>query len=75
MKLLFACLSIITIAAVFLYWYLLSIIKTNIKTMRNSLEKEINLTEKRLQECDDSSEIIYWKAHLNALKHQLKKIS
>ena len=72
--LLIACLSIMTLGALLLYWYLESITERGQST-RSILENEIKITEKRIDECKDSSELIYWNAHLKALKNQIKKMS
>ena len=74
MMLLFGCLSIMTLGAIMLYWYIESITERGEAT-RSILEKEIKTTEKRIQECDDSSELIYWNTHLKMLKNQIKKMS
>ena len=74
MMLLFACLSIITLGALFLYWYLESITERGKSTI-DSLENEIKITQKRIDECEDSSELIYWNAQLKMLKNQIKKMS
>ena len=63
-----------TIGALLLYWYLESITERGDAT-RSILENEIKLTQKKIEECDDSSELIYWNAHLKALKNQIKKMS
>ena len=63
-----------TLGAFLLYWYIESITERGEAT-RSILEKEIKTTEKRIEECNDSSELIYWNAHLKALKNQIKKMS
>ena len=63
-----------TLGSLLLYWYLESITERG-KATRSILENEIKLTEKRIDECNDSSELIYWNAHLKALKNQIKKMS
>ena len=62
------------IGALLLYWHYESIIERGEAT-RSILEDEIKLTQKRIEKCDDSTELIYWNAHLNALKNQIKKMS
>ena len=74
MMLLIACLSIITLGSLLLYWYLESITERG-KATRSILENEIKKKKKRIDECNDSSELIYWNAHLKALKNQIKKMS
>ena len=74
MMLLFACLSIITLGALLLYWYLESITERGEAT-RSMLENDIKTIEKRIQDCEDSSELIYWNAQLKMLKNQIKKMS
>ena len=63
-----------TLGALLLYWYLESITERGKSTI-DSLENEIKITQKRIDECNDSSELIYWNAHLKALKNQIKKMS
>ena len=63
----------------FLFTFLLSVYLKGLtehkRTTKNTLINEIKLTQKRIEKCDDNSELIYWNAHLKALKNQIKKMS
>ena len=63
-----------TLGALLLYWYLESITERGEAT-RSMLENDIKTIEKRIQDCEDSSELIYWNAQLKMLKNQIKKMS